>query len=195
MLHTEVVFLDLTIYYSIQQLLLLEWARLLFNIATILTKKVLNYFEVMKNYIIAVTLHARRNNVMSFCPYQHSQWCYYDHHEFLFDWLCLYSWTQTLCILQGESYLHLPRFSLCHNIPPQFLSVKAGRQQMWVRRKEFVLVLHFTELSSFSLLNHIASPEYLPCEYCVAAPVRHFDQQHSWWSYNDSTTLTHLVFH
>ena len=31
-----------------------------------LTKKVLNYFEVMINYIIAVTLHARRNNLMSF---------------------------------------------------------------------------------------------------------------------------------
>ena len=52
MLHTEVVFLDLTIYYSIQQLYLLEWARLLFNIITIFTKKVLNYFEIMINYIV-----------------------------------------------------------------------------------------------------------------------------------------------
>ena len=33
-------------------------------------KKVLNYFEVMINYIIAVTLHARRNNLMTFCSYQ-----------------------------------------------------------------------------------------------------------------------------
>ena len=36
----------------------------------------------------------------------------------------------------------------------------------------------FTELRSSSLLNHIASLQNLPCEYCVAAPVRHFDQQH-----------------
>ena len=156
---------------------------------------VLNYIEVMINYIIAVNLHARRNNLMSFCSYQCSQWWYYDCHEFILDWLCCHSWTQNLCIKQGESYLHLPWFSSCHAIPPQFLSVKADGQQMWVRQKEFVHVLHLTELSSSWLLNHIASPEYLPCEYCVAAPVRHFDQQHSWWSYNDSTTLTYLVFH
>ena len=162
MLHTKVVFLDLTIYYSIQQLQLLEWAQFLFNITTICTKKVLNYVEVMINYIIAVTSHVRRNNLMSFCPYQHYQWWYYNHHEFLLDWLCLHSWTQNLCILQGESDLHSPRFSSCHDIPPQFSSVKADGQQMWVRWKEFVLVLHFTELSSSSLLNHIASPGYLP---------------------------------
>ena len=30
---------------------------------------------------------------------------------------------------------------------------------------------------SSSLLNHIASPENLPCGYCVAAPVSLFDQQ------------------
>ena len=41
-----------------------------------------------------------------------------------------------------------------------------------MRQKEFVHVLHLTELSSSSLLNHIASPENLPCEYCVAAPVK-----------------------
>ena len=99
-------------------------------------------------------------------------------HEFILDWLSLHSWTQNLCIKQGESDLHWPHFSSCHEIPPQFSSVKAGRQQMWVRRKEFVHVLHITELSSSSLLNHIASPEYLPCEYCVAALVRRFDQQH-----------------
>ena len=118
-------------------------------------------------------------------------------HEFILDWLLfqVHSWTQTLCTKQGVSDLHLPRFCSCHAIPPQLLSVKADGQQMWVRQKEFVHVLHFTELSSSSLLNHIASPEYLPCEYCVAAPVRQFDQQRSWWSYNDSTTLTYLVFH
>ena len=167
----------------------------MFNIITIFTKMVLNYFEDMINYIIAVTSHARRNNLMTFCPYQCSQWWYYDRHEFILDWLCLYSCPQNLCILQGESDLHLPWFSSCHDIPPQFSSVKADGQQMWVRRKEFVHVLHLTELSSSSLLNHIASPEYLPCGFCVAAPVRHFDQQRLWWSYNDSTTLTYLVFH
>ena len=167
----------------------------MFNIRPIFTKMVLNYFEVMINYIIAVNLHARRNNLMSFCSYQRSQWWYYDCNEFILDWLCPHSWTQNHCIKQGESDLHLPQFSSCHNIPPQFCSVLADGQQMWVRRKEFVLVLHFTELSSSSLLNHIVSPWNLPCEYCVAVPVRHFDQQHSWWSYNDSTTLTYLVFH
>ena len=69
MLHTEVVFLDLTIYYSIQKWKLFVQARLLFNIRPIFTKKVLNYFKVMTNYIIAVTLHAKRNNLMSFCPF------------------------------------------------------------------------------------------------------------------------------
>ena len=167
----------------------------MFNITTILTKMVLNYFEVMINYIIALTSHARRNNLMSFCSYQHSQWWYYDCHEFILDWLCVHSWTQNLCIKQGESYLHLPQNSSCHDIPPQFSSVKAVGQQMWVRWKDFVLVLHFTELSSSSLLNHTTSPENLPCEYCVAASVRHFDQQRLWWSYNDSTTLAYLVFH
>ena len=55
MMHTEVVFLDLTIYYLIQQSEFLEWAWLLFNINTILTKKVQIYFEVMINYIKAET--------------------------------------------------------------------------------------------------------------------------------------------
>ena len=67
----------------------------MFNITTILTKMVLNYFEVMINYIIAVTLHARRKNLMSLCPYQHYQWWYNIRHEFLLDWLCRHSWTQT----------------------------------------------------------------------------------------------------
>ena len=136
MLHTEVVFLDLIFYYSIQQLQLLEWARLLFNITTIFTKMVLNYFEVMINYIIAVNSHARRNNLMSFCSYQRSHWWYYNCHDFILDWLCLHSWTQNHCIKQGESDLHWPRFSSCHDIPPQFSSVKADGQQMWVRWKE-----------------------------------------------------------
>ena len=37
------------------------------------TKMVLNYFEVMINYIIAVSLHVRRKNLMSFCSCPLSQ--------------------------------------------------------------------------------------------------------------------------
>ena len=147
----------------------------------ILIKVIQNYFEVMINYIIAVTLHVRRKNVSLLvwvlANFQFHRW-YYSCHEFILDWLCFHSLSQTLCTKQGVSDLHLAQLSSCHDVSPQFSSVKAGRQQMWVRQKEFVHVLHFTELSSSSLLNHIASPEYLPCEYCVAAPVRHFDQQH-----------------
>ena len=101
----------------------------------------------------------------------------------------------TLCIKQGVSDLHWHCFCTCHDFFPQCSSVKAGRQQMWVRWQEFcwfVLVLHYMELSS-SLLNYVAAPENLPCEYCVAAHVRLFDEQHPYWSYNDSTTLTYLV--
>ena len=151
MLHTKVVFFNLAIYSLIQKRKLFVRARLLFNIITILAKKVHNFFEVMINYIIAVTSHARRNNLMPFCSCQLSQWWYYNRHEFLLDWLCLHSWTQTLCIKKGESDLHWPRFSSCHDIPPQFLSVKAVRQQTWVRWQEFVQVinvLHLTELST-----------------------------------------------
>ena len=107
---------------------------------------------------------------------------YYLHHEFILDWFCVHShsWTQTFCIKQGVSDLHWHWFSSCHNNSPQFLSVKADGQQTWVTWQEFVWVinvLHLTELSSSSLLNYIASPENLPCESCVAPPVRHFDQK------------------
>ena len=142
--------------------------------------KGLSYFEIMNYYIIAVASHARRNNLMSFYSCQLSQWWYFDCHEFILDWLCLHSWTQTLCTKQGLSDLHCPQFGTCHDVSPQFSSVKAGRQQMRVRQQEFVWVghvLHFTELSSSSLLHYITSPENLPCEPCVAAPVRHFSQQ------------------
>ena len=108
---------------------------------------------------------------------------YYYCHEFILDWFCVHShsWTQTLCIKQGVSDLHWHQFCSCHDDSPQFSSVKAGRQQMWVKWQEFVQVinvLHLTELSSTSLLNYAASPENLPCSYCEAVPVRHFDQQH-----------------
>ena len=151
----------------------------------ILTKKVQNYFEVMINYIVALTSHVRKNNVsLLVCilaNFLFYGWYYYCH-EFILDWLFVHShsWNQTLCTKQGVSDLHLPRFSPCNDVSPQFSSVKAGRQQMWVRWQEFVWVvhnLHFTELSS-SLLNYIASLDDLPCESWVAAPVRHFDQQH-----------------
>ena len=103
----------------------------------------------MINYIIALTSHARRNNLMSLCSYQHSQWWYYNHHEFILDWLCLHSWTQTLCIKQGESDLHLPRLSSCHAIPPQFSSVKVDGQQMWVRQKRICSYSTFDRAEQF----------------------------------------------
>ena len=85
---------------------------------TILTKKV-QYFEVMIIYIIAVNLHVRRNNVsllvwvlVNF----HFHWWYYNRHEFLLDWLCVHSWTHNLCIKQGESDLHCPQNSSCHDV-------------------------------------------------------------------------------
>ena len=146
---------NLMIDYSIQRLLFLEWAQLLFNTTTILNKMVLNHFEVMISYTIAVTMHARRKNLMSFCSYSwiFFQWRFYDCHGFLLDWLCVHSWTQTLCIKQGESDLHLPRFSSCHNVSPQFSSVKAGRQQMKVRWKEFVWVVHVHIWQSWAVLH------------------------------------------
>ena len=106
---------------------------------------------------------------------------YYSLHEFILEWLFVWvlSWTQTLCTKQGVSDLHWPWFCSCHDVSPQFSSVKAGRQQMWVRWQEFVRVvhvLHLTKLSS-SLLNYIVSSENLPCGCRVAAPVRLFDQQ------------------
>ena len=101
---------------------------------------------------------------------------YYLHHEFILNWLCVHSCTQSLCIKQGVSDLHWHWFSSCHNVSPQISSLKAGRQQMWVRWQDFVQVLNvllLTELSSSSLLNYITSPENVPCGCCVAVPVRH----------------------
>ena len=106
---------------------------------------------------------------------------YYSCHDFILDWLFawVHSWTQTLCIKQGLSDLHLSWFCYCHDHSSHFSSVKAGRQQMWVRQQKLVRVvhvLHFMELSS-SLLNYITSLENLPCECCVVNAVRLFDQQ------------------
>ena len=58
-----------------------------------------------------------------------------------------------------------------------------------MRQKECVQVLHFTELSSSSLLNHIASPENLPCEYCVAAPVKLLNSN----VHNDPIVMRYLL--
>ena len=128
MLHTEVVFLDLTIYYSIQKWKLFVRARLLFNITTILTKKVLNYFEVMINYIIAVTLHVRRNNVMPFFSY----------HLLFSQMILLPSWIHIGLILYSQPLLNsntlhqarcvwytLDPVCSCHDVSPQFSSGKA----------------------------------------------------------------------
>ena len=86
--------------------------------------------------------------------------------------VCVQEWTQTKSQSNMKSW---------HDVSPQVPSVKAGRQQMWVRWQEFVWVvhvLHLTELSSSSLLNHIASPKNKPCGCCVDAAIRLFDQQH-----------------
>ena len=154
---------------------------------TIFSKKVQNYFEVMINYTVAVTLHVRRNNVRSLLQilanFHFHGWNYLCY-EFIFDLFSdhSHSWTQSLCIKHGVSDLHCPQFCSCHDVSPQCSSVKAGRQQMWVRWQEFVRVvhvLHLMELSSSPLLHYIASPENLPCGYYMATPVRHFDEQRS----------------
>ena len=156
----------------------------MFNINTILTKKVQIYLEAMINYRIAVTLHARETMWCHFVltTFHFHEWYYYCH-EFILDWFCVHShsWTQTLCTKQGMSDLRWHQFCSCHDVSVQVSSVKAGRQQTWVRWQEFVQVIKnllLTELSSSSLLNYIASPKNLPFRCCVIAPVRHFDQQH-----------------
>ena len=105
---------------------------------TILTKKVHNYFEVMINYIIAQTSHVRRNNVSLWvcilANFLFHRW-YFLCHKYILDWLFVHShsWTQTLCTKKGVPHSHLPQFSSCCDDSPQFSSIKAGRQQMWVR--------------------------------------------------------------
>ena len=138
MLHTEVVFLWNNNLVFNPKIIILWVSLTIVQYNTILSKKAQKYIEVIINYIIAVTLHARRNNLMSFCSYscQLNHGWYYLHHEFILDWLFVHSWTQTLCSKQGESDLHCPWFSSCHDDSPQFSSVKAGRQQTWVRWKE-----------------------------------------------------------
>ena len=117
-----------------------------------------NYFEVMINYMVAVTLHARRNNVMSLVwilPNFHFQKWYNLCHEFILDWFSdhSHSWTQSLCIKHSKSDLHLPQFSSCHDDSPQCSSVKADRQQMGVRWQEFVSVVHVLYLWSWAVLH------------------------------------------
>ena len=182
MLYTEVKYLQSNNLLFNPKIVILRMSLTIVQYNTILAKKVHNYFEVMINYIIAQTSHVRRNNVsLLFCilaNFLFHRW-YFLCHKFILDWLFVHShsWTQTLCTKKGVPHSHLPQFSSCCDDSPQFSSIKAGRQQMWVRWQEFFHDLHLTELSSSSLLNHIASPENLPCGYCVPTPVRHFDQQ------------------
>ena len=153
MLHTEVRFLQSNNLSFNPKMEFLWVSSNIVQYNTIFTKKVQNCFEVMINYIIALTSHARRNNVSLFicvlANFLFHRW-YFLHHEFVLDWLWVHSWTQTLCIKQGMSDLHLAQLSSCHDVSPQSSSVKAGRQQMWVRRQVFVRVVHVLNLTELS---------------------------------------------
>ena len=70
MLHTEVRFLQSNNLLFNPKIVTLRMSSTIVQYYTILTKKVQIYFEAMMNYIMAVILHARRNNVMQFCSYQ-----------------------------------------------------------------------------------------------------------------------------
>ena len=65
MLHTEVKFLQSNNLLFNPMFIILGMSSTLFQYDTILTRKVQIYFEVMINYIIALTLHARKNIVRS----------------------------------------------------------------------------------------------------------------------------------
>ena len=69
MLNTEVRFLQSNNLLFNPKIVILRMSSTIVQYYTILTKMVQIYFEVMINYIIAVTSHARRNNVMQFCSY------------------------------------------------------------------------------------------------------------------------------
>ena len=135
MLHTEVRFLQSNNLIFNPEIIIVWVSSTIVQNNTILSKKVQNYFEVMMNYIIAVTSCARRNNLMSLVwilANFHFHRLYFSCHEFILDWHFAHSqpWNQTLCIKQSVYDLHLLWFSSCHDISPQFSSVKAGRQQM-----------------------------------------------------------------
>ena len=66
---------------------------------TILTKKVQIDFEVMIIYIIAVTSHVRRNNVLPFCSYHLP----FSQMIFLASWIHI---GLTLCSLLNSNTLH-----------------------------------------------------------------------------------------
>ena len=129
MLHTEVRFLWYNNLLFNPKIIILWVSLTIVQFKSILTKRVQNYFEVMIHDIIPETSHARRKNVTSFVRNLVNQlfhgWHYY-HHEFILEWLCawVHSWTQTLCIKQGVSDLHLSQFSSWYDVSPQFSSVK-----------------------------------------------------------------------
>ena len=70
MLHTEVMFLWSNNLLFNQKIIILWVSLAIVQYNTILCKKDDNYFEVMINYIIAVTSCVQRINVMPFCSYQ-----------------------------------------------------------------------------------------------------------------------------
>ena len=70
MLHTEVRFLQSNNLSFNLKVIIIWVSSTIVQYNTILTEKVQIYFEVMINYIIALTLHTRRSNVRSFSSYQ-----------------------------------------------------------------------------------------------------------------------------
>ena len=114
---------------------------------TILSKKDQNYFEVMINYIIAVTSSVRRNNVMPLCScscqFPFHRW-YYLHYAFILDWLFVWvhSWTQTFCTKQSVSDLHWPAFALTTMILHSFhLYKQVDNKFEWERKNLFVFYI------------------------------------------------------
>ena len=69
MLHTEVRFLQSNNLLLNPKIVNLWVSSTIVQYNTILTEMVQNCFEDMINYIIAVTLHVKRNNVRSYCSY------------------------------------------------------------------------------------------------------------------------------
>ena len=143
MLHTEVRFLQSNNLLFNPEIIIVWVSLTVVQYNTILTKKVQTYYEVMINYTVAVTSHARRNNVMSFCSgsYQlpFSQMILLASSIHIGLTLCSGSLltSNPLCTKQGVSDSNWPEYISCHDVPPQFSSVTAGRQQTWERWLEF----------------------------------------------------------
>ena len=121
----------------------------MFNINTILTKKVQIYLEAMINYRIAVTLHARKNIVRSLVQVlvnQLSHRQYNSCHFFILDWIFFWviSLNQTLCIKQGVSDLHWPGFALAMMFLHSFhLWKQADNKDKWDDKNLFRLLMFY----------------------------------------------------